>query len=500
MTNHSPSLQNQFMVALLAFTTLAYANVWFIKLETRGMSQEPPVESAAPDLSSMSREEMGEYLVEQVKQSLENPPNYLAVAAQSYDSAAAPVPKTPPASPQPISQCNIPIRVGQYPGTLFDLASPKLEIPSTLPNSPISLGEFYVSLHDLSGLGGQERLAIASLGSSGLDSRRGIIALLLAPPGSVINAVASGNKIAYQEGAAAGPVLKVRSTGGNNLFGDSDDITYAVFSSAPGIRLSYPFEIQRDRIVFMVAVGNEWPFTTYILEVRFGPDYVPGGGDDIVSVPSLSNAMPPNIEGYGIISLEAGINNSIMLEFGALGVTEGDILWLMNAGLDGRWVTGDDRSAHIAGGAGTNLYDESLSEDNRFVAFVQSPAGGQQETLSVFDTVDYLLNGNEQIAVVSLSNAHAMPRRLEIDGFSQSGGSRPSSGALTYIDFDTNAHAIHFVESGNDGSFGTADDIQRVIPRSMATPADFLQLADRISVWEVGRRGSPELYAAKWCY
>lgn len=80
------------MAALLAFTMLAYANVWFIKLETRGISQEAPVETSAPDFSGMSREKMGEYIVAEVERQLSNPVNYLAAAAKSYTTTATPTP------------------------------------------------------------------------------------------------------------------------------------------------------------------------------------------------------------------------------------------------------------------------------------------------------------------------------------------------------------------------------------------------------------------------
>lgn len=372
------------MVALLAFTMLAYANVWFIKLETRGISQEPSVESAAPDLSGMSREEAGEYLVQEVQRQLANPDQYLAKALGVTNAPPLPaLTSTPSPTPQQFQQpCNSPVLIGQLPSFVF--GSPKtVSFVAPRPSAGSqSASEFYGV-----GLCFEGSLCSMRLGRGGFSlGSMDILFSGVAEEREVSDTSASDRFIAYlvvlpQEQAE---ILVVRYIGANGVPDGpgGDDVTNVIFDTRQTPGIFFPsvsgsrIDIAGNKLAFLVQYGPNLQ-QRHIITMDLAANGTPTG----ISVPTASSVMRYPTANHQILDMQVGGSGAIALHNFETSTRFVSVVDLLSPGLDGQWGNFDDQRWTGGGinARGAGSFD--FSETGQYLVF--SVANNQNPNIPI---------------------------------------------------------------------------------------------------------------------
>lgn len=488
------------MAALLAFTMLAYANVWFIKLETRGISQEPSVESAAPDLSSMNKEEVGEYLVQRISDQWQNPASYLAALLQTQKTIA-PQNIVPAPTQQPFqypSQCNALF----FQGTGSSLYSSKSQFAfegPRAPNAPLPPGQSnrqnpaeyfsaYVNASDGS-------LEVMHFGNSPTGPSQGVSTLFRGSTEVKVNELAVSDRfLAYQldffqqgGGGLIGEAVLVAHAGLDGIFGNVDDPPPSPILDTrgfPGVSIFHTqnggsIDIAGDKLVMILSVSGFSQLV--ILQATLSATGAPLN----VAVPTISRALqyPP----YGfpqLFGIRAAASGAVAF---TVSPSSTRFTWgyFLSPGLDGVWDasgSSDDQlwqtGQALGGGFTGGIADVSKSGRMIVGGVMDTTPGAPAALLHVLDTgIDLVPNTPDDIGGPPFTPQGLPSTRsfgsLEIgDPIPQlPNTSRASTVRLMATLYDQGWQpTLLFLEDGGDYQIGMLPDVVRTIPLPVGPP------------------------------
>lgn len=506
MTNHNPSVQSQFMAALLAFTMLAYANVWLLKdglvfLETEDKNDFEITH--ADDFEKLNNEEKFQFLNSLVEN------QWAGSRTDGYFANVAQTPSNLSASLQggsltvfsaPISQlqCDTPTvivnNLGGYShygarGVDF-IGAPRLpgQTQQPVPRTPRDqAAEFYVP--SIRWSPNSFALEVWHLGNMAMSLPT--TASLLSTynfPTVLRNAPAVNDRLmtyVLERMQPSNPsnvtsrVLQTRHTGPDGIFGSSDDPPPVTIFDDAGTAFeilsnftNYPIDISGHYLIFGLRLrSGPGPRAEIIIRVKLSQD----GRPLLFDSPSLQSPSMPQIPPrYYIRNFKIAATGSIVFLLIEPSQTSMTFLYELSDGYDGVWSQ-DDQAVSIWSDPVDWADEFDFSDSGRFTVFstVYWPNRGYPVKLKYRDDPDgFPASGDEYFTDITPSHTQPQPfpnfRRFHSVGARDPippsavlpRGSTVAVQALfeddsTSIDTPT----LYFIEDGGNGQLGDSDDV-----------------------------------------
>lgn len=496
-------MQSQFLAALLAFTTLAYANVWLLA-RTNMMRQIPKAVSPAvtgQDFMQLSDEGKLKHIQEIIlRGGVEGETeDYFAAAKRALDSNILPSPPQPFTFPFQLLACDTPtsiLNTNQQIGLsmLFnDFGSPALpgSVPEPTPTLPrTSPSEFYLftSWRDRQTPPPQipGSTAVWHLGASEM----GVPTWATIPPDSRVAGQIVGRWSVSDQFAIAHistqttEYLQLKYTGLDGVFGSNDDpAPRTIFNLLPPSPPLFIFpsgdfvDVSGNYLVFMLRLASApppgVPQTWYIVRVLLRPDGTPLAVDSpSIQSPQMPQLPSPN---YFFKKIRIAATGAIVMQMDDTTRQGPSFLYEWSPGLDGT-PSADDRLALIWNHSVDWVDDFDFSDSGRFTAFstVYWPNRGYPVKLKYMDDPDGLPLSGDETGPIDITPVASQPIPNFRHFFDvEVGDPIPSSPALPRVstvrvqalysdnsitpDYET----LYFIEDGGDGYLGDFNDVTK---------------------------------------